>query len=86
MAGHLPQLRQAAARGLTALQTGETLTHCDIRADNILVRADGRVIIVDWPWGGTGPDWLDRLLLGLHIVVRGGDPAGPLAGTRPAGA
>jgi aminoglycoside phosphotransferase (APT) family kinase protein len=82
-AEQLPQLRQAAARGLAALQAGDTLTHCDIRADNLLVRRDGRVIIVDWPWGATGPDWLDRLLLGVHIVVAGGDPSGPLAGLDP---
>lgn len=80
---HLPQLRQAAARGLASLHAGDTLTHCDIRADNLLVRDDGRVIIVDWPWAATGPDWLDRLLLGLHIVVVGGDPSAALAGIDP---
>jgi aminoglycoside phosphotransferase (APT) family kinase protein len=82
-AGQLRRLRQSAARGLAALRTGETLTHSDIRDDNLLVRPDGRVIIVDWPWGSIGPDWFDRLLLGLHIVVAGGDPARPLAGIDP---
>jgi aminoglycoside phosphotransferase (APT) family kinase protein len=83
VAGNLPRLRQAAARGLAALRDGETLTHCDIRADNLLVRPDGSVIVVDWPWAATGPDWLDRLLLGLHIVIVGGDPSGALAGIDP---
>ena len=82
-ADHLPELRRAAARGLAALRGGETLTHCDIRDDNLLVREDGRVVVVDWPWGAVGPDWLDRLLLGLHIVVAGGDPARALAGIDP---
>jgi len=71
----LPQLRAAAERGLAALRTGETLTHCDIRADNILVRGDGSMIFVDWPWGCTGPEWLDRLLLALNVIVHGGDPS-----------
>jgi aminoglycoside phosphotransferase (APT) family kinase protein len=83
VAGHLPQLQAAAARGLAAVATGETLTHCDIRADNLLVRGDGRVIIVDWPWGCTGPDWLDRLLLGIDVITHGGDPSPALAGIDP---
>ncbi len=82
-AGHLPLLRQAAARGLAALRTGETLTHCDIRADNLLVRPDGRMIVVDWPWGSRGPEWFDRLLLGINVLCWGGDPSGPLAGIDP---
>jgi hypothetical protein len=77
---HLPRLRAAADRGLAALQTGETLTHCDIRADNMLVRRDGRIVIVDWPWGRIGPDWLDRLMLGINVIVHGGDPSACLAG------
>jgi aminoglycoside phosphotransferase (APT) family kinase protein len=82
-AEHLPDLRRAAARGLAAVRSGETLTHCDVRADNLLVRPDGRVIIVDWPWACVGPDWLDRLLLGLDVVVSGSDPARALAGIDP---
>ena len=82
-AGHLPQLRAASARGLAAIKTGATLTHCDIRADNILVRGDGRMIFVDWPWGCVGPDWLDRLLLAINVLVHGGDPGRVLAGIDP---
>lgn len=82
-AGHLPELRSAAARGLAALRTGATLVHCDIRADNILVGADGRMIFVDWPWGCVGPDWLDQVLLAINVLVHGGDPERVLAGTDP---
>jgi Ser/Thr protein kinase RdoA (MazF antagonist) len=82
-AAHLPQLRSAATRGLAAIQTGETLVHCDIRADNILIGADGRMIFVDWPWGCVGPAWLDRLLLAINVLVHGGDPAPVLAGMDP---
>lgn len=81
--GRLPELRAASARGLAALRTGDSLAHCDIRADNILVRPDGRMIIVDWPWACVGPAWLDTVLLALHVVVHGGDPARIVAGLDP---
>jgi hypothetical protein len=85
LAGRLPELRAAAARTLQVLATGDTLTHCDIRADNMLVRRrDGAVLIVDWPWGCVGPAWVDRLLLGVNVYVHGGDPAPALAGIDPA--
>jgi aminoglycoside phosphotransferase (APT) family kinase protein len=79
----LDALRAASARGLAALADGATLTHCDIRADNILVRPDGRMIIVDWPWGCVGPAWLDTVLLALNVVVHGGDADRILAGIDP---
>lgn len=68
----LPALRAAAARGLAALATGDSVAHCDIRADNLLVRPDGRMIIVDWPWACVGPAWLDTVLLAVNVVVHGG--------------
>jgi hypothetical protein len=72
-AGHLDELRAAAVRAHAALATGDTLTHCDIRADNILIRPDGSVVFVDWPWGCIGPAWLDTVLLALNVIVHGGD-------------
>jgi hypothetical protein len=83
LAEHLDDLRAAADRGLAALATGDTLVHFDIRADNMLIRPDGRVVIVDWPWGCVGPAWLDRLLLGLDVLVKGGDPEPVFAGIDP---
>jgi phosphotransferase family enzyme len=77
---HLDELRAASARGLVALAAGDTLTHCDIRADNLLVRPDGRVVIVDWPWACVGPDWLDTVCLALNIIVHGGDADRVLSG------
>jgi hypothetical protein len=41
---------------------GETGTHSDLRADNLLVDAD-RATIVDWNWLTLGPAWAD--LVGL---------------------
>ena len=80
---HLPALRAAAARGLAAMASGETLTHCDIRADNILVRDDGRPIFIDWPWGCIGPAWLDRVLLAVNVLVNGGTADRLLTGLDP---
>jgi Phosphotransferase enzyme family len=72
-AAHLDRLQAAADRGLAAIAAGDTLTHCDVRADNLLVRADGAIIFVDWPWGAIGPDWLDTVLLLINVIVHGGD-------------
>jgi aminoglycoside phosphotransferase (APT) family kinase protein len=83
LAERLNDLRAAADRGLAAVATGDTLVHFDIRADNMLIRPDGRVVIVDWPWGCVGPAWLDRLLLGLDVLVKGGDPARVFEGIDP---
>jgi len=83
LAERLADLRAAADRGLAALATGDTLVHLDIRADNMLIRPDGRVVIVDWPWGCVGPDWMDRLLLGLDVLVKGGDPERVFEGIDP---
>jgi Ser/Thr protein kinase RdoA (MazF antagonist) len=73
---NVPVLHAAAARGLATLSHGSTLAHCDIRADNLLVRRDGRPVFVDWPRGCIAPDWLDRVLLAVNVLVNGG-AAGP---------
>jgi aminoglycoside phosphotransferase (APT) family kinase protein len=70
----LDDLRAAARRSLTWLAAGDTLSHCDIRADNLLIRPDGRVVVIDWPWGCRGPAWLDTVLLAINVIVHGGDP------------
>lgn len=79
----LPDLRAAAARGLAALASGDSVAHCDIRADNLLIRPDGRVIVVDWPWACVGPAWLDTVLLALSVLVHGGDADRIVAGVDP---
>lgn len=47
---------------------GETLCHLDAREDNLLVRSDGTVVIVDWGMARTGPLWLDELVLALNLA------------------
>lgn len=68
---HLDDLCRHAERGLVAL-AGNTLAHADIRADNLLVSADGTVTVVDWPHGCRGPAWLDTLQLLINVRLYGG--------------
>lgn len=42
-----------------------TLCHWDIREDNLLIRPDGSVVVVDWGMSRIGPAWADHLLLAL---------------------
>ena len=83
VAARLDDLRAAADRGLAAVGTGATLAHCDVRADNLLVRPDGSVVVVDWPYGCVGPAWLDTLLLAMNVLVHGGAGDRLLAGLDP---
>ncbi|WP_285471648.1 phosphotransferase [Actinoplanes sp. NBRC 101535] len=77
-------LHAAAQRGLAVLRTGDTLVNMDVRADNILIREDGRIFFVDWPWGATAPAWFDRLALAINVIVHGGDARRITAGIDPA--
>lgn len=45
-----------------AAAAGDTLVHADLRADNLLLTADDRVMVVDWPYAVTGAPWVDALL------------------------
>ncbi|MDT4995279.1 MAG: hypothetical protein QOH97_5171 [Actinoplanes sp.] len=80
---HLGALRAAADRALLAVRTGETLVHLDVRADNLLVRPDGTIVLVDWPHACIGPAWLDSVLLGLNVIVHGGAPGPAFAEVEP---
>ncbi|WP_204032929.1 phosphotransferase [Micromonospora qiuiae] len=68
---HLDDLVAAAEHGLAAL-AGDTLCHVDVRADNLLVDAAGRVTVVDWPWASRGPAWLDTAMLLVDVRLHGG--------------
>jgi len=63
---HLDRLVATADRAEAALE-GEQLVHGDARADNLLVRPDGTVVIVDWPWATRGAGWFDRLALLVNV-------------------
>jgi aminoglycoside phosphotransferase (APT) family kinase protein len=73
-AAHLAELCAWTDRGLAALD-GPTLVHSDLRADNLLVDRDGRVMVVDWPWACLGPAWLDPALLLINVRLYGGHDA-----------
>jgi hypothetical protein len=65
------RLDAARCRSLVAglLEGGDyRLTHWDIRNDNLLRRADGSIVFVDWGAAGIGPSWVDPLLARLERV------------------
>ncbi|WP_147404055.1 phosphotransferase [Nocardia panacis] len=53
---------------------GNTLLHTDLRPDNMLRRADGTVVVVDWAWPCRGAAWVDLVSLGPSIAACGVDP------------
>ncbi|MEV6487453.1 aminoglycoside phosphotransferase family protein [Actinoplanes sp. NPDC051633] len=69
---HLDELVTRSTRALDSL-SGDTLVHCDVRADNMLYTPAGEMVFVDWPWGCNGPAWLDISLLAMNVLVHGGD-------------
>jgi aminoglycoside phosphotransferase (APT) family kinase protein len=50
---------------------GNSLVHCDLRADNLLLTGD-RVVVVDWPWASLGAPWVDLVLLAPSVTMQGG--------------
>ena len=66
-------LFDALATQVIAQLEGTSLVHMDIRADNILLTADQRAFLVDWPWACRGPGWVDALT--VLVNVRAFDPS-----------
>jgi hypothetical protein len=50
----------------------DSLVHCDMRADNVLIQADDTMKIVDWPWACTGPSWADFAAMLPSVGMNGG--------------
>jgi hypothetical protein len=77
----LPHLEEAAAlaAGFAEVTAGTTVVHTDIRDDNILMAADGRVLACDWNWPVRGAAWLDTLFLLIGPRGDGLDVEGVLA-------
>lgn len=57
---HADEAAALAARFAEALD-GTALQHTDIRDDNTILTADGRVWICDWNWPVLGAPWFDTL-------------------------
>lgn len=73
-----PELNQKAAGYLeTILATvdlsGYSLAHTDVRADNVLIGAQGQAYIIDWPWACRGAAYFDSALLLGDVIAQGGD-------------
>lgn len=69
-------VRHAAAladleRAAPQVAMGETLLHLDLRADNMLLTADG-VRFVDWPHARLGAAWVDLAFLAPSVAMQGG--------------
>lgn len=69
LARHLDRLVELASE---PFPTGSVLVHLDLRADNLLITESGDVVLIDWAQGGTGPPWLDLVLLLLEVEAHGG--------------
>ncbi len=68
---HLGRLVALEDRWVEAA-AGDTLLHLDLRADNMLIRADGSVVFLDWPHARRGAPVLDVLGLAPSVGMQGG--------------
>ncbi|BDZ64175.1 protein kinase family protein [Agromyces mangrovi Wang et al. 2018] len=66
VAGRIDEFAVAATTAIGEVG-GDRLVHLDVRADNVLVRPDGSVVLVDWPWAALGAGWLDALVLLVNV-------------------
>lgn len=65
-AGRGDELVALARTGLAALAKPESLSHWDIRADNLLITGD-RVVFVDWAHAGRAAAWADQVIVQADI-------------------
>lgn len=54
-----------------AAASGDRLLHLDLRTDNMLLRPDGSVALVDWPWAASGNPVLDVVCLLPSALLQG---------------
>ncbi|HEU5038695.1 MAG TPA: phosphotransferase [Nocardioides sp.] len=59
---HADEAASLAAR-FREVTGGTTLVHTDVRDDNLMLAADGRVLLCDWNWPVLGAAWLDTVFL-----------------------
>ena len=69
---HLDQLMDTESRWGAAV-SGCSLTHGDMRADNLLLAGE-RVVFVDWPWACLAAPWFDLVIMLPSIALQGGPP------------
>ncbi|MFZ3475916.1 phosphotransferase [Streptomyces sp. 4.24] len=61
---------------------GSTLTHGDLRPDNMVLRR-GEAVVVDWSYLSQAADWCDGASLVPHLILAGHDPASAEAVVEP---
>ncbi len=62
----LDEVVDLCARTLPRM-AGDAVAHTDVRADNLLLRPDGVVRLVDWPWASRGAAWCDAAMLLVNV-------------------
>ncbi|MFJ8108656.1 phosphotransferase [Streptomyces sp. NPDC096132] len=80
----LPALADLAA-GWADATAGDTLAHGDLRADNMLLTADDRVVFVDWPHAVRAAPWFDLLVMLPCVRAQGGPDPEELFTAHPCG-
>ena len=68
---HLDELA-ALEPSWAAHADGDTLLHSDVRADNLLLTADGGVAVVDWPHACRGAAFVEPLMFAPSVAMQGG--------------
>lgn len=79
---HLERLVELE-RHWAAAAAGDTLLHCDLRADNLLLSAD-RVWVVDWPAACRGAAFVDVVAFAPSVAMQGGPEPEELVRRHPA--
>jgi aminoglycoside phosphotransferase (APT) family kinase protein len=67
---NLGRLAELEARAPEVL-VGESLVHCDVRADNLLLAGE-HVCVLDWPWARVGAAWIDLIAMAPNLSMQGG--------------
>ncbi|KOV65849.1 phosphotransferase [Streptomyces sp. MMG1121] len=83
-ADHLADLAALEARWPEGA-SGDTLAHADLRADNVLLTADGGVVFVDWPHALRAAPWFDLLVMLPCVRSQGGPDPEEVFTTHPLG-
>lgn len=83
-ARHLDTLAGLEAKA-PASATGSTLLHLDLRADNLLLTPEDRVLVVDWPHARVGASWVDAVFFAPSMAMQGGPWPEALVAQHPGG-
>jgi len=80
---HLDQLVDLESSA-PAAAAGQTLLHCDLRADNVLL-TPSKAFFVDWPWASLGAAWVDLLFMLPSVAMQRGPKPWEIFDTHPLG-